>query len=51
LEFYTGPSVLGGPDDLDAVIRGFIDGGKDSLHATDVATRSGQADVVRPDWR
>jgi len=26
LEFHTGPSVLGGPDDLDSVIRDFIDG-------------------------
>jgi len=31
LEFYTGPTVLGGPDDLDAVIRGFIDGARHSL--------------------
>ncbi|BCY07116.1 phosphatidylserine/phosphatidylglycerophosphate/cardiolipin synthase family protein [Actinoplanes sp. L3-i22] len=26
IEFYAGPPVLGGPDDLDAVIRNFIDG-------------------------
>ncbi|GIE85292.1 phospholipase D-like domain-containing protein [Actinoplanes regularis] len=26
IEFYAGPPVLGGPDDLDAVIREFIDG-------------------------
>ncbi|MBB4740250.1 phosphatidylserine/phosphatidylglycerophosphate/cardiolipin synthase-like enzyme [Actinoplanes octamycinicus] len=26
IEFYAGPPVLGGPDDLDAVIRDFIDG-------------------------
>jgi hypothetical protein len=26
LEFYTGPAILGGPDDLDAVVRGFLDG-------------------------
>jgi phosphatidylserine/phosphatidylglycerophosphate/cardiolipin synthase-like enzyme len=32
LEFYTDPTVLGGPDDLDAVIRGFIDGAKHSLY-------------------
>lgn len=31
LEFYTGPTVLGGPDDLDEVIRGFIDGARHSL--------------------
>src|SRR6266545_3317428 len=24
VEFYAGPTVLGGPDDLDGVIRGFI---------------------------
>jgi phosphatidylserine/phosphatidylglycerophosphate/cardiolipin synthase-like enzyme len=32
VEFYAGPPVLGGPDDLDAVIRGFISGAKKSLH-------------------
>jgi hypothetical protein len=26
IEFYAGPPVLGSPDDLDAVIREFIDG-------------------------
>jgi phosphatidylserine/phosphatidylglycerophosphate/cardiolipin synthase-like enzyme len=31
VEFHTGPSVLGGPDDLDAVIREFIAGARDSL--------------------
>ena len=31
LRFYTGPTVLGGPDDLDAVIRDFIAGAKKSL--------------------
>jgi hypothetical protein len=36
LEFYTGPTVLGGPDDLDAVIRGFIDG---TRHALNVAVQ------------
>ena len=28
IEFYAGPTVLGGPDDLDAVVRGFIGGAK-----------------------
>ena len=32
LEFYTGPTVLHGLDDLDAVIRRFIDGAKHSLY-------------------
>jgi phosphatidylserine/phosphatidylglycerophosphate/cardiolipin synthase-like enzyme len=32
VEFYCGPPVLGGPDDLDAVIRSFIDGATESLH-------------------
>jgi phosphatidylserine/phosphatidylglycerophosphate/cardiolipin synthase-like enzyme len=32
VEFYAGPAVLGGPDDLDAVIRDFIAGAKSSLH-------------------
>ena len=32
LEFYAGPTVLGGPDDLDAVIRGFIDGTEHALY-------------------
>src|SRR5688500_3502979 len=31
VELYCGPTVLGGPDDLDAVIRGFIDGAKETL--------------------
>ncbi|MET8352482.1 phospholipase D-like domain-containing protein [Micromonospora sp. NPDC005206] len=31
LELYAGPSRLGGPDDLDAVIRSFIDGAAASL--------------------
>jgi phosphatidylserine/phosphatidylglycerophosphate/cardiolipin synthase-like enzyme len=31
IEFYTGPAELGGPDDLDAVVRGFIAGAKKSL--------------------
>ena len=31
VEFYAGPPVLGGPDDLDAVIRTFIAGAKKSL--------------------
>lgn len=31
LEFYAGPTVLGGPDDLDQVIRTFIDGARHSL--------------------
>jgi phosphatidylserine/phosphatidylglycerophosphate/cardiolipin synthase-like enzyme len=31
LELYAGPTVLGGPDDLDAVIRSFIDGAVESL--------------------
>jgi len=31
VEFYAGPSVLGGPDDLDVVIRDFIAGAKTSL--------------------
>jgi hypothetical protein len=26
IEFYAGPTVLGGPDDLDAVVRSFISG-------------------------
>jgi hypothetical protein len=32
LEFYAGPTVLGGPDDLDAVIRGFLGGARHSLY-------------------
>ncbi|BCJ45907.1 phospholipase [Actinoplanes ianthinogenes] len=31
IEFYAGPPVLGGPDDLDAVIRAFIDGATSKL--------------------
>ncbi|MDI6103670.1 phospholipase D-like domain-containing protein [Actinoplanes sp. NEAU-A12] len=31
VEFYTGPPVLGGPDDLDTVIRDFIDGATTTL--------------------
>jgi phosphatidylserine/phosphatidylglycerophosphate/cardiolipin synthase-like enzyme len=31
IELYAGPPVLGGPDDLDAVIRDFIDGAKQSV--------------------
>jgi phosphatidylserine/phosphatidylglycerophosphate/cardiolipin synthase-like enzyme len=31
VEFYAGPAALGGPDDLDAVIREFIAGAKTSL--------------------
>ena len=31
IEFYAGPPVLGGPDDLDAVIRDFIAGAKKQL--------------------
>src|SRR5262245_49873863 len=31
LEFYAGPIALGGPDDLDEVIRGFLDGARHSL--------------------
>ncbi|HSH59434.1 MAG TPA: phospholipase D-like domain-containing protein [Acidimicrobiales bacterium] len=31
VELYAGPAVLGGPDDLDAVVRGFIAGAKKSL--------------------
>ena len=31
IEFYAGPPVLGGPDDLDAVIRDFIGGAKKQL--------------------
>ena len=31
VEFYAGPAVLGGPDDLDVVIRDFIAGATDSL--------------------
>jgi phosphatidylserine/phosphatidylglycerophosphate/cardiolipin synthase-like enzyme len=31
VEFYAGPPVLGGPDDLDEVIRGFIAGARKSL--------------------
>jgi hypothetical protein len=31
IELYTGPTVLGGPDDLDTVIREFIDGAQTSL--------------------
>ena len=31
VEFYAGPSVLGGPDDLDDVIRRFIDGARQSV--------------------
>ncbi|MEV6301836.1 phospholipase D-like domain-containing protein [Actinoplanes sp. NPDC051861] len=32
VEFYAGPTVLGAPDDLDAVIRNFIAGATTSLH-------------------
>jgi phosphatidylserine/phosphatidylglycerophosphate/cardiolipin synthase-like enzyme len=32
VEFYTGPTSLGGPDDLDAVIRTFIAGATTTLH-------------------
>jgi phosphatidylserine/phosphatidylglycerophosphate/cardiolipin synthase-like enzyme len=31
LEFYTGPAILGGPDDLDAIVCGFLDGARHSL--------------------
>jgi phosphatidylserine/phosphatidylglycerophosphate/cardiolipin synthase-like enzyme len=31
IELYAGPPVLGGPDDLDAVIRKFIDGAQQKL--------------------
>jgi phosphatidylserine/phosphatidylglycerophosphate/cardiolipin synthase-like enzyme len=31
IELYTGPAVLGGPDDLDAVVHGFIAGAKKTL--------------------
>jgi phosphatidylserine/phosphatidylglycerophosphate/cardiolipin synthase-like enzyme len=31
VEFYTGPPILGGPDDLDRVIRDFIDGATETL--------------------
>src|SRR6266508_2445500 len=31
VEFYAGPTVLGGPDVLDAVIRDFIDGAAKTL--------------------
>ncbi|MEU4155331.1 phospholipase D-like domain-containing protein [Actinoplanes sp. NPDC026670] len=31
VEFYTGPTVLGGPDDLDGVIREFIGGANETL--------------------
>jgi phosphatidylserine/phosphatidylglycerophosphate/cardiolipin synthase-like enzyme len=31
VEFYTGPAVLGAPDDLDQVVRDFIDGAKSTL--------------------
>src|SRR3712207_1391762 len=31
VELYAGPTVLGGPDDLDAVIREFIAGATDTL--------------------
>ncbi|HEV8208449.1 MAG TPA: phospholipase, partial [Acidimicrobiia bacterium] len=31
VEFYAGPTVLGGPDDLDAVVRTFIGGAKKRL--------------------
>lgn len=31
IELYLGPSVLGGPDDLDAVIRDFIDGAQQTV--------------------
>ncbi len=31
IDFYTGPSVLGGPDDLDAVVCGFIADAKKEL--------------------
>jgi len=32
IDLYVGPKVLGAEDDLDAVIRDFIDGAKKSLH-------------------
>lgn len=31
VEFYTGPTVLGGPDDLEAVVLDFIGGAKKVL--------------------
>lgn len=31
IEFYAGPAVLGGPDDLDAVVRSFITKARESL--------------------
>jgi phosphatidylserine/phosphatidylglycerophosphate/cardiolipin synthase-like enzyme len=31
IEFYTGPTVLGGPDDLDAVVRRFVGQAKKTL--------------------
>ncbi len=31
IELYAGPPVVGGPDDLDAVIRGFIDGARQQV--------------------
>jgi phosphatidylserine/phosphatidylglycerophosphate/cardiolipin synthase-like enzyme len=31
IEFYTGPPVLGGPDDLDQVVRAFIAGARKTL--------------------
>ena len=31
IEFYAGPTVLGGPDDLDAVVRSFISGAEKRL--------------------
>ena len=33
LELHLGPKVLGAPDDLDAVIRDFIDGADDEILA------------------
>lgn len=31
IEIYAGPPILGGPDDLDDVIRRFIDGARQSV--------------------
>ena len=38
IEFYVGPKVLGGPDDLEVVVRDFIAGAKKRLLRKPVTT-------------
>ena len=46
IELYAGPPGLGGPDDLDAVIREFIDGARTSF----VHQNEGLADGATAAW-